>query len=242
MSPDNRSWFIPTGSWQPPYTQPSQRIVHPFRLPNHVSDEEGAMLEPLAVAVYSCRRAEVTQGSRVLILGAGPIGLVSLLTAKAMGAGDICITDINENRLAFAKELGANFTLNVQGLKPSEVAQKICKLIPSPPSVIIECSGADSSYQAGILASAPRGIMVTVGRGNYDVTLPLTIAATKEMDIRGIFRYANCYETALSMVSSGLVNLKPLITHHFTIEEVHKAFHAAKDGLAVKVMIRVGKA
>lgn len=221
----------------------TRNYVHPadfcFKLPEHVSDEEGAMIEPLAVAVYSCRRAEVSLGTPVLILGAGPIGLVSLLTAKAMGSGPICITDINESRLSFAKGLGANYTVNVKGLTPAEVAQEIGRLMPLPPTAIVECSGADSSYQAGILASGPRGIMVTVGRGNPEVPLPLTIAAAKELDIRGIFRYANCYGTALAMLSSGLVDVKPLVTHRFTISEVHEAFHTAKDGTAIKVMIKV---
>ncbi|XP_068210880.1 sorbitol dehydrogenase-like isoform X2 [Palaemon carinicauda] len=217
--------------------------VHPadfcFKLPDHVSDEEGAMLEPLAVAVYSCKRAEVSLGASVLILGAGPIGLISLLTAKAMGAGPICITDINEDRLNFAKLLGANYTVNVKGLTPEGVAAKIREQMTSPPTSIIECSGADSSYQAGILASGPMGVMVTVGRGNYEVSLPLTIATTKELDIRGIFRYANCYETALALVTSGKVDLSSLVTHNFSIGNVHQAFHTAKDGKAIKVMIKI---
>ncbi|XP_047478815.1 sorbitol dehydrogenase-like [Penaeus chinensis] len=219
--------------------------VHPadfcFKLPEHVSDEEGALLEPLAVAVYSCRRAEVTAGTHVLILGAGPIGLVSLLAAKAMGASVVCITDINDSRLNFAKSLGADETVNVSGTCPKEAAIKVLSRPAFRPTAIIECSGAESSYQLGILASAPRGVMVTVGRGNYDVTVPLVVGAAKEMDIRGIFRYANCYPAALAMVSSGLVDVKPLVTHRFTIHEVLEAFHAAKDGAAIKVMIRVNQ-
>ncbi|XP_042868055.1 sorbitol dehydrogenase-like [Penaeus japonicus] len=210
-----------------------------FKLPDNVSDEEGALLEPLAVAVYSCRRAEVTVGTQVLILGAGPIGLVSLLAAKAMGASRVCITDINDNRLSFAKSLGADETVNVSGTSPQEAANKVLGRSGFRPTAIIECSGAESSYQLGILASAPRGVMVTVGRGNYDVTLPLVVGAAKEMDIRGIFRYANCYPAALAMVSSGLVDVKPLVTHRFSINEVLEAFHTAKGGAAIKVMIRV---
>ncbi|XP_064093026.1 sorbitol dehydrogenase-like [Macrobrachium nipponense] len=217
--------------------------VHPadfcFRLPDHVSDEEGALLEPLAVAVYSCRRAEVSLGSPVLILGAGPIGLVSLLAAKALGAGPICITDINGDRLSFAKGLGADYAVNVKDLTPEGVAARVREALPSPPTSVIECSGAVSSYQAGILAAGPRGVMVTVGRGNYEVSLPLTTAAAKELDIRGIFRYANCYGTALALVASGQVDLSSLVTHHFSINDVHQAFHTAKDGKAIKVMIKI---
>lgn len=217
--------------------------VHPadfcFRLPDSVSDEEGAMLEPLAVAVYSCRRAEVGLGMAVLVLGAGPIGLVALLTARAMGAGHICITDINDSRLEFAKNLGADSSVNVSGLSPREAANKILSLMPARPAALLECSGADSSYQMGLLAGAPRGVMVTVGRGNPEVTLPLALATAKEMDIRGIFRYANCYPTALAMVASGRVDVRPLITHRFMLTQVEEAFRTAREGTAIKVMIRV---
>ncbi|KAG0708269.1 Sorbitol dehydrogenase [Chionoecetes opilio] len=231
--------------------------VHPadfcFKLPDTVSDEEGAMLEPLAVAVYSCRRAEVGLGTPVLVLGAGPIGLVALLTAKAMGAGPICVTDINESRLQFAKTLGANHTINVSGRSPKEVADAIQVLMPRRPAALIECSGADSSYVTGLLAGAPGGIMVTVGRGNPDVTLPMNLVTAKEMEIRGIFRYANwtdenflpswayasSYPAALALVASGRVDVRPLITDCFTLRQVEEAFHAARNGVAIKVMIRV---
>lgn len=217
--------------------------VHPadfcFKLPDNVSDEEGAMLEPLAVAVYSCRRAEVGPGTPVLVLGAGPIGLVAVLTAKAMGAGPICVTDINESRLQFAKELGAHYTVNVLGRSVREAADEILSMMPDPPAALLECSGADSSYQIGILVGAPRSILVTVGRGKPEVTLPMTLVTVKEMDIRGIFRYANCYPVALSLVACGRVDVRPLITHRFTLHQVEDAFHAAKDGVAIKVMIRV---
>ncbi|CAL4097195.1 unnamed protein product [Meganyctiphanes norvegica] len=217
--------------------------VHPadfcFKLPDYVTDEEGAMLEPLSVAVYSCQRAEVKAGSNVLILGAGPIGLVSLLTAKAMGASYIILTDVNQSRLEFARQLGAHGTLDVSGLTPTEAADRLKKIFPHAPTAIIECCGQEDSYKIACLASGPRGIMVTVGRGPYDVTIPLTLAAIKEMDIRGIFRYANCYPKALSMVSSGMVDLKPLISHRYTLTQVLDAFDAAKSGKAIKVMIRV---
>lgn len=217
--------------------------VHPadfcFKLPDNVSDEEGAMLEPLAVAVYSCKRAEVGLGTPVLVLGAGPIGLVAVLTAKAMGAGPICVTDINESRLQFAKNLGADYVLNVSGRSPAETADQILSVMPTRPAALLECSGADSSYQAGLLAGAPRGVMVTVGRGNPEVTLPLPLVTVKEMDIRGIFRYANCYPAALALVSSGRVDVRPFITHRYTLHQVEEAFHAARKGVAIKVMIRV---
>uniref|UniRef100_A0A1I7WYS6 ADH_zinc_N domain-containing protein n=1 Tax=Heterorhabditis bacteriophora TaxID=37862 RepID=A0A1I7WYS6_HETBA len=82
-------------------------------LPSNVSFEEGALLEPLSVAVHACRRAQIQMGQRVLILGSGPIGIMCMLTARAMGASKVVITDLNELRLNLAKELGADHTVCV---------------------------------------------------------------------------------------------------------------------------------
>lgn len=85
-----------------------------FKLPDNVSFEEGAFLEPLSVAIHACRRGNVQMGQRILILGAGPIGVLNLLTAKAIGAGKVVITDLDDGRLALAKKLGADATINVR--------------------------------------------------------------------------------------------------------------------------------
>jgi len=147
------------------------------RLPDHVTIEEGALLEPLSVGVHACRRAGVTLGSYVLICGAGPIGLVSLLVARSMGAskvimtgrlpyiydklrkdqlitplvGILLCTDISQDRLDFAKKLGADFILKVDGMKPIDVAKQVESLIGRQPDISIECSGAESSIQLSCL-------------------------------------------------------------------------------------------
>ncbi|CAL4059474.1 unnamed protein product, partial [Meganyctiphanes norvegica] len=210
-----------------------------YKLPDHVSLEEGAILEPLSVGVHACRRAGVTLGSTVLICGAGPIGLVSLLTAKAMGATNICVTDIAENRLKVAKDLGANHTLLVDTKDGEALAKKIAKLMGCMPDITIECSGAESSIQLGIFATKSGGMMVLVGLGPAEVKIPIVNAAVREVDIRGIFRYANCYPLALEMIASGKVDVKPLITHRYKLEETLKAFETARTGAggAIKVMI-----
>lgn len=210
-----------------------------FKLPDHVSNEEGAILEPLSVGVHACRRAKVTLGSTVLICGAGPIGLVSLLTAKAMGATNICVTDIADNRLKVAKDLGANHTLLVDSKDGEALAKKVANLMGCMPDITIECSGAESSIQLGIFATKSGGMMVLVGLGPAEVKIPIVNAAVREVDIRGIFRYANCYPLALDMIASGKVNVKPLITHRFKLEETLKAFETARTGAggAIKVMI-----
>jgi len=212
-----------------------------YKLPDNVSFEEGALLEPLSVAVHACRRAGITIGQTVLICGAGPIGLVNLLTAKAMGAGKICITDIDENRLNFAKKLGADVTLLIDSRDALSLAHKVAQVLgDQKPDITIECSGAETSIQMAIYATKSGGVIVLVGLGPAEVKVPIVNAAVREVDIRGIFRYANCYPTALAMVANGQVNVKPLVTHRFSLEQAINAFQVAKTGTgnAIKVMIK----
>jgi len=213
-----------------------------YKLPANMSLEEGALMEPLAVGVHACRRAGVSLGKKVLICGAGPIGLVNLLTAQAMGASEIIVTDVVDNRLEVAKSLGATHVYKVGGGKSAEaMAEDIsCLLGGEKPDICIECSGIESSIRFGIFSTKSGGMLVLVGLGKAEVTLPIVNAAVREVDIRGIFRYANCYPTAIAMVASGKVDVKPLITHRFTLEETLKAFETAKTGAggAIKVVIK----
>jgi len=213
-----------------------------YKLPDEMSLEEGALMEPLAVGVHACRRAGVSLGKKVLVCGAGPIGLVNLLTAKAMGASKVIVTDVVEGRLECAKSLGATHTYKVGGGKsPEQMADDIAALLGGEkPDITIECSGVESSVRFGIFSTKSGGMLVLVGLGKPEINMPIVNAAVREVDIRGIFRYANCYPAAIEMVSSGRVNVKPLITHRFKLEETLAAFETAKTGAggAIKVMIK----
>ncbi|EZA47058.1 hypothetical protein DMN91_000736 [Ooceraea biroi] len=211
-----------------------------FKLPDHVSLEEGALLEPLSVGVHACKRAGIGIDSKVLILGAGPIGLVTLLVAKAMGANKVVITDIIENRLNMAKKLGADATYLVQkDRSEKDVVADIHRIFGDEPNRTIDASGAQASIRLAILATRSGGMVVLVGNSAPEVQIPLINALTREVDIRGIFRYANDYGDALELVASGKVNVKPLITHNYKIEETKQAFETSKTGAggAIKVMI-----
>lgn len=211
-----------------------------FKLPDHVTYEEGAFCEPLSVGVHACRRAGVTIGSKVLITGAGPIGLVSMLAAKAMGADEIIMTDISQSRLDFAKKMGATHVLLADN-DSQKTAQNVVETLGSMPYVSIECSGAESSIQTTFYATISGGVVVLVGLGQPLASLPIVNAAVREIDIRGVFRYANCYPAALSLIASGRIDVKPLITHRYTINESVQAFEMAESGQAIKVMIHCGK-
>ncbi|XP_050403690.1 sorbitol dehydrogenase [Patella vulgata] len=212
-----------------------------YKLPDHVSTEEGALLEPLSVSVHACTRAGVTLGSRVLVCGAGPIGLVVLLTAKAKGAAEVIMTDIDKSRLEFAKSLGADHTVLVTSRDPVDTANKVEAILGDKADIAIECSGAPPSIRTAIFATAPGGCVMIVGLGPADVELPIVNATVREVDIRGNFRYANCYPAALDMIASGKVNVKPLITHRFKLEQSLEAFEMAKQGKGIKIMINCEK-
>ncbi|XP_037922949.1 sorbitol dehydrogenase-like [Hermetia illucens] len=210
------------------------------KLPPNVSMEEGALLEPLSVGVHACLRAGVGPGSEVLILGAGPIGLVTLLTAKAMGATKILITDMIQGRLDVAKELGATHTLLVsRDLDEKTIVKKIHEVMETVPSKTIECCGGETTSRLAILATKSGGCVVIVGMGQAEVKIPLCNALVREVDIRGVFRYVNAYPIALSLIASGAVDAKKLVTHHFDITETTKAFETSRygHGGAIKVMI-----
>lgn len=214
-----------------------------YKLPDHVSLEEGALLEPLSVGVHACRRAGVRLGSTVLILGAGPIGLVTLIAAKAMGAAKVLITDINPHRLEVSKKFGADYTLRVsKGIDKRQVASEIRAILGVAPDISIDCCGMESTVVLGLQATRRNGVVVIVGLAETHARIPLR-PLFHEIDLRGIFRYCNEYPMALELVASGRTNVKDLITHNFSMEETLKAFSTAVsgEGNPIKIMIHCNK-
>jgi L-iditol 2-dehydrogenase len=216
-------------------------IVHDasfcYKLEDHVSYEEGAMCEPLSVGIHACNRANVQIGHKVLVMGAGPIGLVSMFAAKAAGATSVTLVDLKEDRLTVAKKLGADGTI----LATANVQEEIERLNLGPIDVTIECSGAQPAIKTALKCTKSGGVVVLVGVGSKEITLPLVDAAVREVDIRGVFRYANCYPKALALITSGKIDVKPLITHRFDLQQVVKAFEVSRDMSdgAIKVMVNV---
>ncbi|XP_054160195.1 sorbitol dehydrogenase-like [Oppia nitens] len=219
-------------------------FIHPadytFKLPDHISDEEGAMIEPLTVAMYACKRAQVTVGKLVLVTGAGPIGLFNIMVAKALGADKILVTDINEKRLKLAQSVGADHTVLItKDSEETKLVKEIKETLGQMPDITIECSGAPSSSRLSLLATKHGGIVILVGHGPSNVSLPIADAAIREVNILGSFRYKNCFPLSISLVSSGKVDLKPLISHRFSFEQTLDAFNTAYKGEGVKIIINV---
>ncbi|KAM6943231.1 sorbitol dehydrogenase [Xenentodon cancila] len=213
-----------------------------YKLPDNVTFEEGALIEPLSVGIHACCRAGVTLGSTVLICGAGPIGLVCLLVAKAMGASQVVITDLSAERLAKAKELGADFQVTVNSAdEPRQLAKRVEDMLGAQPQITVECTGVESCIQTAIYGTRSGGVVVLVGLGAEMATVPLINAAVREVDIRGVFRYCNTWPMAIAMLASGKVNVKPLVTHRFPLEQAAQAFETTRQGVGIKVMLKCDK-
>jgi L-iditol 2-dehydrogenase len=202
-----------------------------FALPESVSDEAGALMEPLSVAVWACQKASVSAGDRVLVTGAGPIGLLAVQSARAFGATEITVTDVNPHRLALAERTGATQAINVAELPLEDTGIKA--------DALIECSGYPASLKAGISSLRPAATAVLVGMGpEEEGVVPLALIQNHELWLTGTFRYANTYPTAIALAANGRVDLESIITAHYGLDEAEAALRAGReDPTAVKVMV-----
>ena len=197
-----------------------------FALPDSVSDEAGALMEPLSVGIWACRKAGVAPGDRVLITGAGPIGLLALQCARAFGATEVTITDVSDERLELARRLGATRALRA-GEDPGEA------------DALIECSGHPAALAAGIAAVRPAGTAVVVGMGpEEEASVPLSLIQNREIWLTGTFRYANTYPTAIALVAEGRVDPEAIVTGRYGLDDAEAALRAGRDDPAnVKAMV-----
>ncbi|KAF2860201.1 putative L-Arabinitol 4-dehydrogenase [Piedraia hortae CBS 480.64] len=229
----------------PPTAGLLQRFVnHPAIMCHKIGDmsfEEGAMLEPLSVALAGVWRAKISLGDCVLICGAGPIGLVTLACVKAAGATPIVITDVEERRLEFAKTFCPGVrTLLVEPSGDAEAfAQKVSNLTDGLlPSVAMECTGLESSICGAIHAVKFGGRVFVIGVGRDEINFPFMRLSTREIDLQFQYRYAHTWPRAIRLMKDGVVDLKQLITHRFPLDDAAEAFDIAKSGKGIKVMIQ----
>lgn len=221
-------------------------INHPAMWCHKIGDmsfEDGALLEPLSVALAGMQRANITLGDGVLVCGAGPIGLVTLACVKAAGAFPIVITDIDEGRLKFAQGFCPSVrTLKVErGDSPEEFAAKVIKLADGvEPAVAMECTGQESSISGAIHASKFGGKVFVIGVGMPEIQVPFMKLSTREVDLQFQYRYANTWPRAIRLLRGGVLDLSKLVTHRFRLEEAVEAFHVAADPSrgGIKVMIQ----
>jgi len=246
-----------------------ERINHPakwcHRLPSHVSLESAALLEPLSVAIHATRRAVVEQGDTAIVFGAGTVGLLTAAMAKMSGATTVVIVDVDHGRIQYAlNNAFAHKGLVVparhdadEALSQFGAARELATDVMRVASLddvdfegadlTFDCTGKEICMQAGLYATRPGGKLVMVGMGTPVQTLPISASHLKEVDIIGIFRYANTYATGIKIISSGVLpSLDNMITHRFQgLDAAKEAFELAgkttdRDGnLVLKVLVEM---
>ncbi len=199
-----------------------------------LSAGEAAMAEPLSVVLHATRRAGEMLGKRVLVTGCGPIGLLVILAARRAGATEIVATDLSESARAFAQSCGVDRFINV--VEEPDALEKYAEG-KGYFDVLFEASGANVALNAGVMTMRPRGVVMQLGMGG-DMTVPMQQITVKELDLRGCFRFHEEFETAVSLMRKGLIDVKPLITHTLPIDQAVDAFDLANDrSQAMKVQI-----
>jgi L-iditol 2-dehydrogenase len=203
-------------------------FAHP--VPDSMSDDAAALLEPLSVGVWASRKGHVTAGSRVLVTGAGAVGLVAAQCALAFGATEVVVTDVNPHRLELARALGVTGTIDATSSSAAASGFE--------PNVLLECSGHPRATVEALRSVARAGRAVLVGMGGDDLPLPLGVVQSREIEVTGTFRYANTWPTAVALVASGRVDLDRLVTGHFPLLRSEDALLAAeRDPSSVKAVI-----
>jgi L-idonate 5-dehydrogenase len=204
---------------------------------NDLTPAEAAMAEPLSVALHAVRRAGNLMGAKVLVTGCGPIGLLAILAARRAGAAQIIAVDITDTSQAMAAKVGADVTLNTM-TNPDALAGYAAG--KGTLDVLFECSGAAPALAGAIPALRPRGVIVQLGLSG-DMPLPMMQITAKELELRGSFRFHEEFAVAVQLMSAGLIDVKPLLTHTFPLTEFQTAFETANDRTqAIKVQLSFG--
>jgi len=190
-----------------------------------LSLNEAAMAEPLAVVLHALEQAGNIAGRRVIVTGAGPIGLLALLAARQAGAAEVVLTDIADEPLALARKLGASDTVNVATARDG-----LDRFAGDKGwfDICLECSGAGPALDAALAIVRPRGTIVRVGIGDTkDINLNLLVA--KEIRLCGSFRFHSEFARAAELLSTRRIDVRPLITATYPLSDAVKAFDEAGD-------------
>lgn len=207
------------------YVTIQDSFAHPIS--DKVSDDEGALLEPLSVGIWACRKAHIVPGSRVLIAGAGPIGTLTVQAARAFGAAEIIVSDLQPERREKIMKYGATKTID-------PVKETVADL---GVDAFIDCSGSPKAVQSGIFAVRGAGYVVLVGMGGDEMMLPVSTIQVREISLTGVFRYTDTWPLAAHLVASKQVDLSSMVTAHYDLEHVEDALKDSLKPTSMKVIV-----
>ncbi|KAI8217308.1 putative D-xylulose reductase A [Colletotrichum sp. SAR 10_77] len=224
-----------TGFWAAPFD-------FCYRLPQNVSLEEGALIEPLSVAVHIVKQAMPTTfpGASIVVMGAGPVGILCGAVAKAFGATKIIAVDVIQENLEFARDFGFTHVYLSQRISAEDNAKALLDQygLEGGADIVIDASGAESSIQTSLHVVRAGGTYVQGGMGKSDISFPIMSLCQKEVAAKGSFRYGpGDYKLAVELVGSGAVQAKKLITSVVDFRDAEKAFRRVKEGSIGKTLI-----
>ena len=211
-----------------------------FKLPENVSTIEGALIEPLAVGFHAAIQGQAQAGQTAVVMGAGCIGLVTMMALKAMGVSNVYVVDIMEKRLEKALELGATGVINSKETDPVEMIMKLTN--GKGCDLAIETAGAEiTTIQCINMAKKGTNVVLVGYSKTGEMTLPMSLVLDKELTFKTVFRYRHIYPMAIEAVANGKVNLKGIVTDEFTLDEVQKAMDYSVNNKSdiVKAVIKI---
>jgi L-iditol 2-dehydrogenase len=195
-----------------------------FPLPDSLSDAEGAMLEPLGVALHAVDLGKIQAGMHVGVFGCGPIGLLVIQVARLAGTAEVFVTEARPHRLEAARGFGAG---------PWTPGQEV--------DVAFECAGENAAVEDSFAAAKPGGRVVLVGIPNDDrISFTASVARRKGLTIKLVRRMKHTYPRAIHLVEKGLVDVRSLVTHRFPLEKTPEAFAIAEQREGLKVIVEPG--
>lgn len=221
----------------------AEYLVMPDRcclvMPAGMTFDQGVVCEPFAIGLWAVKLAAPVAGRKVAVLGTGPIGLCVIAALKAAGVGEVYATDLLDERVALAKRMGADWAANASR---QDAAAAIVAARPKGLDIVFECAGRQETLDQAMQLLTPGGVAVIVGIPEGDrLSFDMNHARRKELTLRNVRRQNECAADAIRLVASGAVNLDPLVTHHFTLDQSQAAFDLVadyRDGV-VKAMIGV---
>ncbi|TDQ41066.1 NAD(P)-dependent alcohol dehydrogenase [Aureibacillus halotolerans] len=221
------------------YVTMREEVVYP--IPDSMSDETAALIEPFSVGLHAVRRGTLTEGETVIIMGMGPIGLMAAANARLAGASMIVAVDLEEKRLDMARQFGATHTVN---LREGKLEEELAHITDGRGvDLALETAGHPDALRQAIQAVRRGGRVVIVGLPPVDeVSLPVPYMVDSELKLIGVFRYHHTYPDAIKLLSDGKVDITQMITGKYSLEETGAAFQAAIHDKAntLKMMIYPG--
>lgn len=225
-----------SGALADAFVAPAERF---HRVPAGMTMSEAAMVEPLSTATHAVRVAGGVRGRTVAVLGAGSIGLLTMLAARASGALAVAVTDLVAAKRDLAVELGADFAVDPAA---DDAVQQIREGLPHRPDVVFDCAATQSSIDQAIELALKGATIVVEGVPRGAVSLPLHLVQDRELRLQGTAMYVReDVERAIELIASGHVPARRLVTRTFPLDEAEQAFRAAAEGIdgqpAVKIQV-----